>query len=219
MKFKLSSLISLLPLFLAACGGIVTVAHVNSLNSDRHHRVVIGKFEIYPPISPELEQETHWNSIGDERIINKVFMATGSTAKEADSALKHHEWTSTIESEWGRPYQVSLAKVNKWFSGATMFLDSMQQNRLWFPAGFYFDVSDNDNAVYVGTLRYIRNEFNTIIDIQIIDEYHKTLDALNIIDKKRVKKALLKIPTTHSEKTDYLAQMSVLKHHSLSKNN
>ena len=39
-----------------------------------------------------------------------------------------------------------------------------------FPAGYYFDVPKGAAAVYIGTLRYFRADFNSITRVEVIDE-------------------------------------------------
>lgn len=49
-------------------------------------------------------------------------------------------------------------------------LDVMKQEKLWFPGGYYFDVPKGAAAVYIGTLRYYRDDFNSITRVEVIDE-------------------------------------------------
>jgi hypothetical protein len=98
---------------------------------------------------------------------------------------------------------VELDRQTTWLNGAVMYLDALQQDLLWFPGGLYFDVPRDSKAVYIGTLHYIRNEFNTIKHVKIINEYEQTLNALSL-QSNDVTVSLLTYP--ENEPKPYIAQ-------------
>jgi hypothetical protein len=55
-------------------------------------------------------------------------------------------------------------------AGRERHLDLVKQEKLWFPGGYYFDVPKGAAAVYIGTLRYFRDDFNSITRVEVIDE-------------------------------------------------
>jgi hypothetical protein len=132
--------------------------------------VVVGKIELVPPLDP-LEQRTYWNVLGDKRFLSHVFVATGSSYKPVTtSRLDGAEFQSSLEVEWGVPFMVKAPRQRTFLNGAVLHLDIREQDRLWFPGGFYFDVPKDAAAVYIGTLRYFRNDFNSITRVEIVDE-------------------------------------------------
>lgn len=154
--------------------------------------VVIGRFELLPPIIPDLEQQTHWNVVGDDRILNRVLMATGAEATPVDTGIKMNDWQATIEVQWGQPFMIEAERQRTWMRGAMTQLDLMNQDRLWFPGGVFFDVPQGAKAIYIGTLRYTRDDFNNITKVEVIDEYQQTLQALGLGGEgSRVVKSLL----------------------------
>lgn len=170
------------------------VTHTTSLTAASHDKVVvIGRFLLSPPVLTDLEQQTHWNVVGDERIINAVFMSTGPTNKSASPDLTGRGWQATIEAQWGQPFMVELDRKTTWLNGAVMYMDALRQERMWFPAGFYFDIPRDAKTVYIGTLHYIRNEFNTIKKVEVINEMDKTLGALSV-NPSDVAMSLLQLP-------------------------
>jgi hypothetical protein len=179
------------------------VAHTTSVTANKGKVVVIGRFVLYPPVLTDIEQKTHWNVIGDDRIINTVFMSTGPNDKTADANLMGQGWQASIETQWGQPFMVELDRQTTWLNGAVMYLDALQQDLLWFPGGLYFDVPQDSKAVYIGTLHYIRNEFNTIKHVEIINEYEQTLNALSL-QPNDVTVSLLTYP--ENEPKPYIAQ-------------
>jgi hypothetical protein len=86
---------------------------------------------------------------------------------------------------------VELERQTTWLKGGMMQLDVMQQDRLWFPGGLYFDVPAGAKAVYIGTLRYTRNDFNTIVNMEVLDDQDVTLTKLGV-NGRDVVKSLLK---------------------------
>jgi len=133
--------------------------------------VVIGKIELIPPLSPQFEQKTHWNVIGEKRILSRVLIATAGEYKPVKtSELDGAEFQSTLEVEWGVPFMVNAPRRRTFLNGAVAHLDVLAQEKLWFPGGYYFDVPKGAAAVYIGTLRYFRDDFNSITRVEVIDE-------------------------------------------------
>lgn len=141
--------------------------------------VVIGKFELVPPINAEFEQRKHWNVIGEDRMLNHVLVATGAEYKPVDtSKLNGSDFSSSLETKWGVPFMVKAPRQRTFLNGGVSHLNVAQQERLWFPGGYYFDVPSGAGAVYIGTLRYTRNDFNTITKVEVIDERQDVVEAL-----------------------------------------
>lgn len=152
-----------------------TLPHALPAATDLHagppEVVVIGKIELDPPIDARYEQKTHWNAIGDKHMLGHVLIATGSEFRPVDTfRLDGADFSSAIEAQWGVPFMVKAPRRRTFINGAMLHLDVVAQDRLWFPGGYYFDIPDGAPAVYIGTLRYSRNEFNTITRVEVIDD-------------------------------------------------
>lgn len=204
MKFKILGML-VTALFIAGCGMPKMVQHTTKAQvSSPNKVVVIGRFVLTPSVLTDIEQQTHWNVLGDERIINTVFMATGANNQPASTQLGGSDWQQTIEVQWGQPFMVELDKRTTWLNGGFMFLDALKQERLWFPGGFHFDVPKDAGVIYIGTLHYIRNEFNTIKHIEVINELTETTAALNV-SADDVTVSLMQFP--EAEKLDVIASL------------
>lgn len=141
--------------------------------------VVIGKFELEPPFNPELEQETYWNIVGDGQILNQFAMAVSGTPQPVNtSQVSMKDWRSYIDAQWGQPFAVTATRQTTYLNGGMTQLDLKSQDRLFFPGMLYFDAPEDASAVYIGTLRYTRNDFNRIVKVEIIDEYSQTIAEL-----------------------------------------
>jgi hypothetical protein len=158
-------------LALQACALPQTLPIASELDASPSGVVVIGKIELDPPLDVPFEQKTHWNMFGDQRILDHVLVATAGESKPVNtSQLDASDFSSAIEARWGVPFMVKAPRRRTFINGAVQYLDVMTQDRLWFPGGYYFDIPSDATAVYIGTLRYTRNAFNTVTRVQVIDE-------------------------------------------------
>jgi hypothetical protein len=158
-------------LVLQACALPRSLPAATDLKPGASEVVVIGKIELVPPLDPRLEQRTHWNVVGEKRILSRVLVATGADHKLLKGpTLDVADFQSSLEVEWGVPFMVKTPRQRTFVNGAVAHLDVLEQDRLWFPGGFYFDVPKDAAAVYIGTLRFHRNDFNAITRVEVIDE-------------------------------------------------
>ena len=160
----------LVALLLQACAMPRTLPAANDLKAGADEVIVVGKIELVPPLQ-SLEQRTHWNVIGEKRMLGHVMMATGAGDKPVSMpSLQVADFQQTLDAEWGVPFMVRMPRQRTYFNGAMAHLDVLERDRLWFPGGLYFDVPKDAPAVYIGTLRYHRNDFNAITRVEIVDE-------------------------------------------------
>lgn len=156
---------------LQACAVPRPLPAANGLDAGASEVVVIGKFELVPPIDPRFEHRTHWNVVGEKRILGRVLAATGGAHKPVNTdQLDASEFQGSVDAEWGVPFMVKAPRQRTYVNGAVTILDVVEQDRLWFPGGWYFDVPAGASAVYIGTLRFHRNDFNAITRVEVVDE-------------------------------------------------
>ena len=157
-------------LLLQACAMPRMLPAATDLKAGGEEVVVIGKIELVPPLH-QLEQKTHWNVIGEKSMLGRIFIATGDMHKPVKTGTPDAaDFQSTLEAEWGKPFMVKMPRHGTWFNGGMAHLDVLNQETLWFPGGMYFEVPQGAKAVYIGTLRYHRNDFNAITRVEIVDE-------------------------------------------------
>ena len=73
---------------------------------------------------------------------------------------------------------VKAPRQRTFLNGGVTFLNVVRQEKLRFPGGYYFEVPSGAEAIYIGTLRYHRNDFNTITKVEVIDERQDIAAAL-----------------------------------------
>lgn len=189
------ALLLLFCLALQACTLPQPLPPATGLKAGASEVVVIGKIELIPPINAELEQRRYWNVIGEERMLTHLLMATGGENRPIKtSKFDGADFQNSLEAAWGVPFMVKAPRQRTFLNGAVTYLDVRQQERLWFPGGYYFDVPNGAKAVYIGTLRYHRNDFNRITKVDVIDERQDIAAALKTTGgaPQQVRPSLLK---------------------------
>lgn len=189
------ALLLLFCLALQACTLPQPLPPATDLKAGASEVVVIGKIELVPPINAELEQRRYWNVIGEERMLTHLLMATGRENRPVNtSKFDGADFQNSLEAAWGVPFMVKAPRQRTFLNGAVTYLDVRHQERLWFPGGYYFDVPNGAKAVYIGTLRYHRNDFNRITKVEIVDERQDIAAALKTTGAapRQVRPSLLK---------------------------
>jgi hypothetical protein len=165
------------------------------LQVEADQMVVIGKFELVPPINPNYEQRRCGKAPGEIPLLDNFFMATGTQYQPIKiSDLNKAEFQSSLQAVWGEPFMVKAPRQRTFFNGGVTYLNIARQERLWFPGGYYFDVPSDAQAVYIGTLRFYRNDFNVITRTEVINEQQDISRLLPTVDglTSRVLISLLK---------------------------
>lgn len=158
-------------LALQGCALPRMLPEATDLTSSASEVVVIGKIELVPPINPGFEQKTHWNIIGEKRMLSHIWMSTAGEYQPVNtSQVNASDFQNSVEAEWGVPFMVKAPRQRTFLNGGLSHLDLREGSKLWFPGGYYFDVPKDAAAVYIGTLRYYRNDFNAITKVEIVDE-------------------------------------------------
>jgi hypothetical protein len=186
----------LLPLVLAvllqACATPRMLPAATELKAGDGDVVVIGKIELVPPLSA-LEQKSHWNAVGEKQMLGHIFMATSPDYNPvAPGKFDAAEFQAALDAEWGTPFMVKMSRQRTYFNGGMAHLDVLNQEKLWFPGHVYFDVPAGATAVYIGTLRYHRNDFNSITKVEIVDERKDIPLVLKAGSPAEVRTSLLK---------------------------
>lgn len=160
---------------ISSCTFPSTMQKATKIGASPSSVIIVGKIELDPPIDNKLEQRTHWNVVGDDVILSKIVMATGTDPAPVSTSIVMSEWQNAIEAVQGKTFFLQTRRQRTYLKGAMITLDVMSQDRIWLPGGMYFDVPKDTQAVYIGTLRYTRDDFNDVKKIEVIDEYKKTL--------------------------------------------
>jgi hypothetical protein len=74
---------------------------------------------------------------------------------------------------------------------------SVDVERLILPGGLKYEIQASDRAIYIGTFRYHRDDYNAITKVDLVNEFDKANQAFterfgNVVKLRRVKPSLVK---------------------------
>jgi hypothetical protein len=169
---RLAAALSLLGA-LGACVGPAreSVSSLSGLNGSE--TVVVGRIELVPPLRKN-EQKFKGIIVGDWEI--KIVLITDDQYRQLTDEPGMGDFAGRIETKFGRTFFVRSDSKPFYILGGMMYLDlgGSEINKAYFPGGLKVALKPGDKAVYVGTVRYHRNEFFEITKASIIDDYDAT---------------------------------------------
>lgn len=162
-------------LLIGALGACVGPARepVDSLSGlDRDETVVVGRIELVPPLRKG-EQKFKGIVIGDLK--NKMILITDDHYRTLTDEPGMSDFSGRIEAKLGKTFFVRSQSKSFYILGGMLFLDlgGEETNRAYFPGGLKVSLKPGEKAVYVGTVRYNRNEFFEITKASIVDDYER----------------------------------------------
>ena len=165
-----ASLIALLVLALAACAPAARapLTSLSSLGSDEV--VVVGKVELAPALRKG-EQKIRGMVVGNFE--NTVYLMMDEKLRPLPQDPRIADYAGRIEARFGSTFFVRSKAAPAYILGGVLFLEigGSSQEKIYFPGGFQVAAKPGDRAVYVGTLRYQRDEFFEFTRITVVDEY------------------------------------------------
>jgi hypothetical protein len=137
--------------------------------------VVVGKFELNPPLTErekELGRKSESHTFGG-RAYEIFFSVTHRPLTEVNTDLLSEHWKQVLSAFWSETYFKMCERKKTYLNAGVLYADVRNRDRIWLPGRISFTPPVAAKAVYIGTVRYTRDEFWNIIKIQIIDEYRK----------------------------------------------
>lgn len=132
--------------------------------------IIVGRVELVPPLR---KGEQRLTAMGTGSYENLMLLLTGERDRPlpADPAIA--DYADRIEAKLGSHFFVRARSAPFYIHGGIVFLEmgGSGMSRARFPGGLRVALKEGDRAVYIGTLRYHRNEFFDITDVQVVDEY------------------------------------------------
>lgn len=163
-------LIAVAALALAACAPAprAPVSALSELGGDEV--VVVGKVELVPALRKH-EQKIRGNVVGNFE--NRMYLVMDEKLRPLPEDLRVADYAGRIEALMGSTFFVRSKAQPAYILGGVVFLDmgGNSQQKAYFPGGFQVAARPGDRAVYIGTLRYHRDEFFEIQRITVVDEY------------------------------------------------
>jgi hypothetical protein len=180
-------------LLLAGCVlGLVLpqVDHIESFSGlDGNQTVVVGRVELHPPLAKH-EQDLSGTPLLNRNPRNTVTLAVSEHWVPGDTRSAH-ESDRRLDAALDRTFFVRMPARTFYVLLGHLPLDISESVEL--PGDLRATLRPGDKAVYIGTIRYHRDEFFTVSRVQIVDDY----DRANAEFKKKfgskysLRKALL----------------------------
>jgi hypothetical protein len=144
---------------------------VQSFDSLRADEVVLaGRIDLVPPLRPE---EQNIGSISPYELENTAYLMLDDEARALKGTPTQADLQGSIGAPLGQLFMVAIESRPKFIVGASIVLSVGRggHETADLPGGFWVDVRPGDKAVYIGTLRYFRNEFFEILRVDVIDDF------------------------------------------------
>jgi hypothetical protein len=162
-------------------------------NLGANETVVVGRVELVPPLR-EHDQQLRGSLSG--KYANKMILMVEAEHRDLTEEPGLGDFKGRIDAGFGEEFVVR-STAEPFFIIAGMILLSVNHglsDQAYFPGGLEADIRPGDKAVYVGTIRYHRNEFFEVTQTEIVDEYERVRVAFEkqFGDAHPLRKALLK---------------------------
>ncbi len=157
---------------LGACAGPAR-QDVDSLSEvGAGETLVVGRIELVPPLRKDEQKIKALNSGTYE---NRIFLLADVQYRVLVSEPVLADYNGRIEATLGKNFFVRSDRKPFFILGGVLFLDigGSELNKAYFPGGLKVPIQPGDRAVYIGTLKYHRNEFFEITKVAIEDDYER----------------------------------------------
>lgn len=160
-------------LFLGGCIGPMKEPVESFAAVGAGETVLVGRVELVPPLSDE---ETAFRQKMMKPYRQRVFLIADEHMRELHGEPGLGDFTGRIDTHFGKDFFVKAAAkplyILRGVSWATMNQYD-EHKTVYFPGDLRVDIRPGDRAVYIGTIRYHRNEFFQITKTEIIDDYRR----------------------------------------------
>lgn len=179
---------------LAACMslGKVNVDSLTEVKSDEI--IIVGKIVMAPKLRED-EQNFPSNVLGTGRWMNKMFIAIDNKVIDMDD-LGFGSGDHFGEAELGKTFFIKSKRAEAlYFTGGIVMLGdgSNTITQKHFPGGLKYSLNSADKAIYVGTIKYHRDEFNAITKVELLNEYRKASREFSKKFGNKIKLAKVKV--------------------------
>jgi hypothetical protein len=133
--------------------------------------LLVGKVELVPPLRKG-EQKIR-GAVG-AKYENTIHLLMDDKLRPMPQDPRIADFAGRIEATIGDTFFVRSKAVSSYILGGLLFLEiGSGDQRIYFPGGFHVAAKPGDRALYIGTLRYQRDEFFEFQRITVVDEYSK----------------------------------------------
>jgi hypothetical protein len=186
---------ALLALALAGCAPAPR-APLTSLDAlGRDEIVIVGRVELVPPLRKG-EQKIRGMVVGDFE--NRLYLMIDEKPRPLPQDPALADYAGRIEAPIGSTFFVRGKSAPFYILGGILFLEigGSTPQRVYFPGRLHVAAKPGDRAVYIGTLRYQRDEFFEITRVTVADDYREASAefAAKFGGREPLRKALMTRP-------------------------
>ncbi len=152
--------------------------------------VLVGKFVIVPPPEGYARQASvymengyiHIDPGGRSDLGGQFHMYLDKIMRPSTerSEKEYRGWSGDMRlmAFENETFCVILKRMKYFGIAASYFAErNGEAEFIYVPASFPIDVRDDDRAIYIGTIKYTRDEYYDWKDLKVIDEYNQALPA------------------------------------------
>ena len=135
--------------------------------------IVVGKIEITPKLQKD-EQQLDAPGVID--LFGYGDMHENRSMIQFNSQPQVSDYKHMINPQLDKTFFFKIPRNMQYMVEGyvlTEFTRHGNTGQMWLPVGFRIDIKRGDRAVYIGTLRYTRDDFNSITQVELIDDYRK----------------------------------------------
>ena len=134
--------------------------------------LVVGRVELVPPLH---EHDQRLRGIGSGKFANKMFMIVDAEYRELTEEPGRSDFKGRIDAGLGEEFIVRTSNEPFHIIAGMMYLSlgHGMPDQAYFPGGLEAKIKPDDKAVYIGTIRYHRDEFFEVTEVEIVDDYER----------------------------------------------
>lgn len=171
---QVMALIVLLSLLQSCTMGGEFLKETNSISEvGKNEVIVVGIIELLPKIQ-EGEQALDPDGVID--LFGYGDMNRNRAMVQFNAKPEVDGYKLLMNPELGKTFFFKVPKDNKYMVEASVLTEFSRlgnYGKIHLPMSFKLDIKPTDKAVYIGKIKYTRDDFNSITKVELVDEYKK----------------------------------------------
>lgn len=156
---------------LAACAGPARELVDGWSEVGAGETIVVGRFELVPPLGKD---EQKIEALNSGQFENKIFVIADDNYRTLKGEPTNADFNGRIEATLEKTFFARSSDRPFYILGGMVWLElGRGSGRAYLPGGLRVPLRPGDKAVYIGTVRYTRDEFFEIKKVAIVDDYER----------------------------------------------
>lgn len=196
IRFFHTAFIAAIVLLLQACsmGGELLKEADSFKNTTKDEVIIVGTIELTPKLAKD---EQALDPAGVIDLFGYGNMNKNRSMIQFNAKPEASNYKSMINPELGKTFFFKIPRDMKYMvegSILTEFSRYGNTGKIHLPTWFKINIKPGDKAIYIGKIQYTRDDFNSITNIELKDEYKKAnkLFKKKFGKKYKLRKSLIK---------------------------